>query len=242
MLKLNNITVIFRGIHALNNFSTVANTGDFIPIVGLNAAGKSTLVKVIAGTITPDEGTIFIDDEDITQMPPHQRALFLSMLHQDPTQGSISTMTVEQNLALALYKGQRVNLSNCLDIVQDSALLHTFYELFPSKDILKEKVSNLSGGQRQLLAFVMATAIPPKVLLLDEPNAALDPAAAERMMTFVSQFVQKNKMVTLLITHDLEMALKHGNRLWIMKRGTLHQQFDTSQKAALTPHDLRTLL
>lgn len=243
MLRLSDVSVIYRGNAALNKFNASASSGDFVTIIGHNGAGKSTLAKVIAGTVLPDEGTITLDNQDITYDSPRARAISITMLYQDPALGSVGNMTVEENLALSLYKGKPLRLQNGRALLRESPhLLDTVANLFPQKHkILREKVSNLSGGQRQMLAFIMATAVPPRILLLDEPAAALDPAAADRMMHFINEFVTAHRMITLLITHDLETALKQGNRLWIMKRGTLAKQIG-QEKSEMYAHDVRALL
>jgi len=231
MLILNNISVIYHGIKALNDLSITAYNDDFITIIGHNGAGKSTLIKSIEGRVMVDAGSIFLDNLDITRCTIVQRASFISTLHQNTKLGSIHDMTVEENVALALYKGKNATLDNGLKILEKHpAVLAHLEQLFPHKDIKKEKVVNLSGGERQMLAFLMATAIPPRLLLLDEPTAALDPAAAERMLEFITIFVRHHRIITIMITHDLETALSQGNKIWIINHGKIIHEINIHER------------
>jgi len=242
MLKINEISIIYHGIKALNKLCAQAFKDDFITIVGHNGAGKSTLIKTIEGRLFPAEGTIILDNQDITHQTQVQRATTISTLHQNTKLGSIGNMTVEENMSLALYKGNNVTLQNGLRPLQKRPeLLDDWKQLFPHKDVLKTKVGNLSGGERQMLAFLMATAIPPKLLLLDEPTAALDPSAADRMMNFIRKFIMQNRIITLMVTHDLDTALSQGNKIWVIKKGVIEHEIDNTIRK-LTAEQLKMML
>jgi putative tryptophan/tyrosine transport system ATP-binding protein len=242
MLIINNIFVQFNGFQALNGLTAQAFAGDFISIIGHNGAGKSTLIKVLAGRINPYSGSLILDNQDISQWSRIQRAQLISTLHQNITLGSIGTMTVEENLALALYKGRSVTLSRGLAILQQEPwLLDRWNTLFPHKNILHQQVRNLSGGQRQLLAFLIATARTPKLLLLDEPTAALDPSAADRMMSFINDFSSNTRAITIMVTHDLDAALTYGNKIWVIKNGIVAHEID-KQIRTMNGTELKTML
>jgi len=231
MLLINEISIAYRGIKTLNKLSAQAYENDFICIIGHNGAGKSTLIKALEGRIKLHEGAIILDNIDISHYSRLQRAMLISTLHQNIALGSISNMTVEENLALALLKGKQVTFNSGLSLIHNEPwLLQRWQELFPHKNILKEKVSNLSGGERQMLAFLIATAVPPKLLLLDEPTAALDPAAADRMMKFIHSFARAQKLITIMVTHDLDAALAHGNKIWVIKHGVVAHAIDLAQR------------
>lgn len=242
MLKLNELTVIYHGIKALNTLTACAYQDDFITIVGHNGAGKSTLIKTIEGRIALNNGSIILDNQDITNQTQLQRATLVSTLHQNTTLGSVGNMTVEENMALSLYKGRKTTLTSGFKPLQNHpTLLADWQKLFPHKNVLQEKVEYLSGGERQMLAFLMATAVPPKLLLLDEPTAALDPIAADRMMNFISAFVKSNRIITIMVTHDLDTALTQGNKIWVIKNGAIAHEIDT-QIRKLTATELKALL
>lgn len=231
MLSIRNVTVVYRGIRALNGLNAQAYTNDIVGIIGHNGAGKSTLIKTLTGRVALADGAIILDNVDISAQTYLERATFIASLHQNVTLGSVYNMTVEENLSLALFKGKRASFSAGLALLYENLwLIDRWRELFPHKDILKEKVKNLSGGQRQMLAFLIATAVPPKLLLLDEPTAALDPAAADRMMNFVTQFAYNHRIITLMVTHDLDMARTYCTKLWIIRNGTLAHEINLAER------------
>lgn len=201
MLKIENISFVRNGRTILKKAHLTAQPGDIIELRGGNGAGKSTLINIIAGLVTHDSGSISINGTDISKLCAHKRARFIGMVHQDPTAGTVGNLTVEENLALALLKGKSATFSNALKEVAASHLMTTFKTLFAGKDILHQPVKTLSGGQRQLLACVMATAHKPAILLLDEPTAALDAQATMQLISFVSAYTLANKAIVIMITH-----------------------------------------
>lgn len=240
MLNLQNISVMFNETPVLNNINANLKPGDFVVIVGPNGAGKSTLMQTIVGSVLPKEGSLWLDSKDITQTSALKRAPFIGRVHQNPLQGTISDMTVEQNLAIACYKGTKVSFSNAFKkwkkIKQNSS------QIGLDKDFLSKPMAKLSGGQRQLIAFIMATIHPCKILLLDEPTAALDPKSSEQMLESIDNFVKTHKPITLLVTHNLDDALRMGNQLWIIKEGRLEKQFQEEEKKTLSAKDLKKMI
>ncbi len=239
MLKLENICVTINGKKILDNISCEIKHGDLIVIVGPNGAGKSTLFDIIAGKRRPDSGKIFLAGQDITHLSEQQRAPVISRLFQEPSNNSVSTMTVAQNLAMSQYKGKRTRLvdgmkrfpKRLIDSLAQSINL-------TSASLLTTKMGSLSGGQRQLIAFIMSCLIPPRILLLDEPTAALDPSSATKLLLFALQYIKEHTITTLLITHDPQLALIIGNKLWVLEDGQLKNQFDQNQKKNIPPKNL----
>lgn len=226
MIKFENVSVAIDGKQILKNISCTINTGDFIVIVGPNGAGKSTFFDMISGKRIATSGKIFLDNVDITHLDEQHRALFISRLFQNPQLNGIASMTVAQNLALSNYKGNTVSLLNGMNKFPE----HLKQELdklnLGSEKILNTPMKDLSGGQRQLLAFIMATLLPPRLFMLDEPTAALDPQSATKLLQFAIKFIEEHKMTTLLITHDPELALAIGKKIWILENGSISKQFD----------------
>ncbi|MGN0525329.1 ABC transporter ATP-binding protein, partial [Eubacterium sp.] len=222
MLTLSDIKMVFfKGTAdekvALNGLSLDVNDGDFITIIGANGAGKSTLFNAIAGTYLTDEGRILLDGRDITAMPEHKRARFIGRLFQDPMKGSAPGMSIEENLALAAGHGGWLSTISKKDkklFREKLALLDMGLE-----DRMNQQVGLLSGGQRQALTLMMATINPPKILLLDEHTAALDPGTAEKVLNLTTQIVEENKITCLMITHNMQSALELGNRTIMMDAG-----------------------
>lgn len=204
MLKVQNISFKRNGRIILNNATVSAQPGDIVELRGSNGAGKSTLIKIIAGLINQDEGNILLNDTDISSLAAKERANLIGMVHQDPKVSTVGNLTVEENLALAYLKGRTASFLGALKELQNSELMKTFTTLFSNKDILHQQVKTLSGGQRQLLACVMALAKHPRVLLLDEPIAALDSAAASHLMSFVSSYAREHNIIVIIITHTHE--------------------------------------
>lgn len=241
MLDVRNITLTFNSgttdeRRALDDLSLHAEHGDFISIIGANGAGKSTLFNAIAGSFLTDSGEILLDGEDITLMPEHKRAKRIGRLFQDPMRGSAPGMTIEENLALAAGTGgwlsyvTRAEKQRFRDRV---ALLGMGLE-----DRMRQPVGLLSGGQRQALTLMMATFHPPKLLLLDEHTAALDPGTAEKVLTLTKQIVQENGLTCLMITHNMLSALELGNRTIMMHRGRIVMDVSGAERDALTVNDL----
>ena len=241
MLTLSDIKMVFfKGTAdekvALNGLSLDVNDGDFITIIGANGAGKSTLFNAIAGTYLTDEGRILLDGRDITAMPEHKRARFIGRLFQDPMKGSAPGMSIEENLALAAGHGGWLSTISKKDkklFREKLALLDMGLE-----DRMNQQVGLLSGGQRQALTLMMATINPPKILLLDEHTAALDPGTAEKVLNLTTQIVEENKTTCLMITHNMQSALELGNRTIMMDAGRVIYDVANEERNGLTVADL----
>ncbi len=241
MLDVRNITLTFNPgttdeKRALDDLSLHAEHGDFISIIGANGAGKSTLFNAIAGSFLTDSGEILLDGEDITLMPEHKRAKRIGRLFQDPMRGSAPGMTIEENLALAAGTGgwlSHVTRAEKQRFRDRVALLGMGLE-----DRMRQPVGLLSGGQRQALTLMMATFHPPKLLLLDEHTAALDPGTAEKVLTLTKQIVRENGLTCLMITHNMLSALELGNRTIMMHRGRIVMDVSGAERDALTVNDL----
>lgn len=223
MLKLKNISVAFNGTPVLKNLSAVVGAGESIVLVGDNGSGKSTLFNVIAGFIIPGSGQILIDGQDCTQLPARKRAVLLSCLEQFPRENTVASMTVAENIALAFYKGKRAGLRNGMSVMKAHKHVLALLKKLHLDGLLEKQMGSLSGGQRQLIAFIMATVVPPKILLLDEPTAALDKKAAAMLISFVREYIKEHKIATILITHDPAIAASFGERVWRMEAGALTQ-------------------
>ncbi len=241
MLTLENLTMVFAKDTpdekiALNNLSLDVQSGDFITIIGANGAGKSTLFNAIAGTYLTDEGRILLEGKDITAMPEHKRAKFIGRLFQDPMKGSAPGMSIEENLALAAGHGGWFSMISKKDkqLFRDKlALLDMGLE-----DRMNSPVGLLSGGQRQALTLMMATINPPKILLLDEHTAALDPGTAEKVLKLTTQIVEENKITCLMITHNMQSALDLGTRTIMMDKGRVIYEVAGEDRNGLTVTDL----
>lgn len=222
----------------INSISCSIDQGDFIIILGYNGAGKSTLFDLISGKKIPTSGTITFQDKDITNIGEVERADFIARLHQNPRHNGVSSMTVEENLALSLYKNRNATLqqgTSCLK-GQFSTLLS---RIFPNvKQILKTKMSDLSGGQQQTIATLMITANIPQLLLLDEPTAALDPNAATQVLQCLHEQIRTHQITTLLITHDPYIAQHLGNKIWILEQGTIKKKIDKTFEKEISPEKL----
>ncbi len=216
---------------ALNHVSLTVNDGDFITIIGANGAGKSTLFNAICGSFVTDTGTIVLDGENLTMVPEHKRARQIGRLFQDPMRGTAPDMSIEENLSLAAGEGgwlSHMSLRNRREFRDRLALLGMGLE-----DRLKQPVGLLSGGQRQALTLLMATYNPPKLLLLDEHTAALDPGTARKVLDLTASIVRDNGLTCLMITHNMQDALDLGNRTIMMGGGQiLHDLSGTAREQA----------
>lgn len=244
MISLAGITKYFhRGsineVLALEDVSLDVRAGDFITIIGSNGAGKSTLLNCLAGSHPVDEGTISIDDEDVTSWPEHRRAGNISRVFQNPLLGTCASLTIEQNLALAARRGKPhglgIGVKKADRELFQQKLRHLGLEL---EDRLKDRVGLLSGGQRQALTMLMATMVRPKVLLLDEHTAALDPKTAHQILYLTTMVVSEERLTTLMVTHNMKQALKLGNRLVMMHRSRIILDVEGEEKAKLKVEDL----
>ena len=241
MLKLTGVSKTFNpgtpdARLALDDVSLNVRRGDFISIIGANGAGKSTLFNAICGSFFVDRGRIVLDGEDVTMLPEHRRAKVIGRLFQDPMRGSAPGMSIEENLVLAAGQGGWMSHAGKREkqaFRERLALLNMGLE-----DRMKQPVGLLSGGQRQALTLMMATLSMPKILLLDEHTAALDPGTAQKVLDLTTQIVAENDLTCLMITHNMQSALDLGNRTIMMDAGRI--VFDTTgeERAALTVDDL----
>ncbi len=238
MLQLNNIDVWFGNNHILHQLSCTVERGDFIVIVGANGAGKTTFFDTIAGKTKPKHGHIILDGTNITHLNELQRAGMVTRIFQNTRLNSVGSMTVAQNLAIAHYSRRSARLVNGMRDMPRKRAEQLVRELGMDASILDTPMNTLSGGQRQLIAFVMATQLIPKVLLLDEPTAALDPQAATKLLHYAALFIKQHKVTTLLITHDPHIALNIGNKVWVLENGTISRQFTGEEKKHLNPDKL----
>ena len=244
MLKLESICKTFNPgtineKKALQNLSLHLRPGDFVTVIGGNGAGKSTMLNAIAGVWPVDSGAIILDGRDVTGLPEHRRAGSIGRVFQDPMMGTAPDMWVEENLALAARRGTRRGLR--WEITEDERELYheKLKELgLGLEDRLQVKVGMLSGGQRQALTLFMAAMKSPKLLLLDEHTAALDPATARKVLEISDKLVEENSLTTLMITHNMSDAIKHGNRLIMMNEGRIVLDISGPEKQQLTKKEL----
>ena len=241
MLKLNNVSKTFNPgtvneKTALSGLTLDVHDGDFITIIGANGAGKSTLFNAIAGSFYTDSGNIELAGRDITFMPEHKRARMIGRLFQDPMRGSAPGMSIEENLAMAAKSGgwfSHITKADRAMFREKLALLDMGLE-----DRLTQPVGLLSGGQRQALTLLMATLITPKLLLLDEHTAALDPGTAEKVLELTKNIVAEEKITCLMITHNMNQALELGNRTLMMANGNIVLDVGGAERASMTVEDL----
>ena len=244
MLRIDNIKKRFENElgevkNVFNGLNLNIEQGDFISIIGSNGAGKSTLLDTITGNITPDSGKINIDGKDITNMPKHKRGSFISKVYQNPSVGTAPSMTVFENLSMADNKGKTFGFSLGLNKKRKEYYRSLLKELgLGIENQMDTEVKSLSGGQRQCLALIMATLNKPKVLLLDEHTAALDPKTSKIIMNKTREIVEKNRISTLMITHNLQDAINYGNRLIMLHNGEILLDVKEEAKRELTPEKL----
>ena len=247
MLKMNNITKTFNSGTvdervALDHLSLTLRDGDFVTVIGGNGAGKSTMQNAICGTWLPDSGNILMDGVDVTSLPEHKRAKYLGRVYQDPMMGTAAGMQIEENLALATRRGKRRTLRPGIRKSEREQYREQLKELGLGLETrLAAKVGTLSGGQRQALTLLMATLQKPKLLLLDEHTAALDPKTAAKVMELTDRIVREDKLTTLMITHNMRDAIAHGNRLIMMYDGRIVVDVSGEEKQRLTVEDLLAL-
>jgi putative tryptophan/tyrosine transport system ATP-binding protein len=226
-------------IIALDNMSLEIPEGEFVSIIGSNGSGKTSFLNAIAGAIKITSGRIILNNFDITDKPLHTRAGQISRVYQDPAGGTSSTMTVEQNLVLATLRGRKAGFRFGVNSKRREFISNSLKELGIGLETrLNEKVSNLSGGQRQALAMIMATIVKPKILLLDEHVAALDPRMSRVIMEMTEKLVQTHGLTTLMVSHDMELAIKHGHRLIMLHQGKIVKDLCKDDKAKVTEQEL----
>ena len=226
---------------ALDHLSLQVNAGDFITIIGSNGAGKSTLFNAICGGFYVDEGKVELDGEDVTFLPAYRRARFIGHLFQDPMRGTAPNMTIEENLAVAYLRTarhknaflSRVSKAEKVLFRDKLAMLDMGLE-----DRMKQPVGLLSGGQRQALTLLMATMVPPKLLLLDEHTAALDPGTAEKVLALTRKVIAEQHITCLMVTHNMHQALELGNRTLMMDAGRIVLDVQGEERSGMTVDDL----
>ncbi|MGM9607232.1 MAG: ABC transporter ATP-binding protein [Oscillospiraceae bacterium] len=227
---------------ALNGVSLHLNEGDFVTVIGGNGAGKSTLLNAVAGVWPVDEGSISIGGVDVTRLSEHKRAKYIGRVFQDPMMGTAATMQIEENLALAARRGQARTLRSGITKAERENYKDMLKILdLGLEDRLTSKVGLLSGGQRQALTLLMASLVKPKLLLLDEHTAALDPKTAAKVLEATEKIVTKDHLTTLMITHNMKDAIAHGNRLIMMYEGRIVVDVSGEEKKKLTVEQLLAL-
>ena len=244
MIRLEDFTKYFHKgsvnqVLALDGIDLEIAAGDFITIIGSNGAGKSTLLNCLAGTFPSDKGRILLHGEDIAHWPEHRRAKFLSRVFQDPLMGTCASLTIEQNLALALRRGARRGLAIGVKPADRERFALELKRLgLGLEKRLADRVGLLSGGQRQALTMLMAALVQPEILLLDEHTAALDPKTARQILELTRAMISEQKLTTLMVTHNMRHALKFGNRLIMLHRGRIILDIAGAEKQALSQEDL----
>jgi putative ABC transport system ATP-binding protein len=244
MIELSGVTKFFhRGsvneVLALDKVSLSVADGDFVTVIGSNGAGKSTLLACVAGSFFPDTGNITLDGEDITAWPEHRRAAHLGRVFQDPLLGTCASLSIEQNLALALRRGRVRGISRGVTDEDRAIFRRETHKIgLGLEKRLADRIGLLSGGQRQALTLLMATLVRPKVLLLDEHTAALDPKTANAILLLTEHLVTEQKLTTLMVTHNMNQAIKLGNRLIMLHQGKVILDVGGEEKRALKVTDL----
>ena len=244
MLEIKNVHKVFNAgtvneKKALCGLNLTLEDGEFVTVIGGNGAGKSTLLNAVAGVVAVDQGTICIDGTDVTRLPEHRRARYIGRVFQDPMMGTASDMWIEENLALALRRGQRRTLRPGITSRERTLYREQLSILgLGLEDRMTTKVGLLSGGQRQALTLLMAALQKPRILLLDEHTAALDPKTAAKVLETTEQIVARDRLTTLMITHNMRDAIQHGSRLIMMHEGNVILDISGAEKQRLTVEDL----
>ena len=247
MLQVQNLTKVFNP-GTVNEKVAVSKvdlrlaTGDFVTVIGGNGAGKSTMLNSIAGVFPVDGGKILLDGQDVTKLSEHKRARYLGRVFQDPRMGTASDMNIEENLALAYRRGQRRTLKWGVTAAERARYKDLLHELdLGLENRMTDKVGLLSGGQRQALTLLMATLKAPKLLLLDEHTAALDPKTAVKVLGLTQKLIEENHLTTLMVTHNMSDAIRLGNRLIMMNEGHIAIEISGDEKKSLHKSDLIAL-
>ena len=245
MLTLNHISKTFapgtvNEKRALNDLSLHLAPGDFVTVLGSNGAGKSTMFNAIAGTFQPDTGSVILDGKDITRLPDYKRSKFIGRMFQDPLKGTAPNMTIEENLALAYLRASHTRSPfSMVSAGERREFREKLSQLgLGLEDRMNTVVGLLSGGQRQALTLLMATLVTPKLLLLDEHTAALDPATAEKVLELTKKIVAENSITCLMITHNVQSALQLGNRTIMMKDGQIVMELSGTRRSTITTDEL----
>ncbi|MEW5909196.1 MAG: ABC transporter ATP-binding protein [Thermodesulfobacteriota bacterium] len=244
MVRLDGITKVFnKGTvnekTAIDGLTFQIAPGDFVTVIGSNGAGKSTLLNLVAGTYAPSRGEIFLDGSRVTDLPEHRRARYLGRIFQNPLMGTAASMTIEENLAMADLRGKSRGLGWGVTRSRREFYRKTLKVLeLGLEDRLKQSVSLLSGGQRQSLTLLMATLSVPKLLLLDEHTAALDPKTAQNVMNLTDKLVKENSITTIMVTHNMQQAIRFGNRMIMLHEGKVRFEAEGDQKSSLTVEEV----
>ena len=240
MLEIKKVSKCFgRGTanehHALRDLDLHLQNGEFVTVLGSNGAGKSTLFNIICGNVLPDSGQILLNGTDITFLPEHRRALRIGRIFQDPMTGSAPSLTIEENLALAYSKQKKRSFSFAVS-GRDRSFFRERLSAFGMdlENRMQTRVGLLSGGQRQVVTLLMATLVPPKLLLLDEHTAALDPATAEKVMHITNEIVSESHITTMMITHNMDQALATGTRTIMLDGGSILFDIGETDRQGLT--------
>ena len=247
MLKIENVVKVFNPgtINekvALNGLNLHLKEGEFVTVIGGNGAGKSTMLNAVAGVWEVDAGKILIDDVDITHLPEYKRAKYIGRVFQDPMMGTAATMQIEENMALAARRGQHRTLRKGITKAEREEYREQLKILdLGLEDRMTAKVGLLSGGQRQALTLLMATLQKPKLLLLDEHTAALDPKTAAKVLEATQKIVERSGLTTMMITHNMRDAIQYGNRLIMMYNGRIAVDVSGEEKKNLTVQQLLNL-
>lgn len=244
MLELHSIRKVFNGGTvnekiALNGLSLTLHEGDFVTVIGGNGAGKSTMLNAVAGAFSLDSGSVIIDGVDVTRLPEYKRARYIGRVFQDPMMGTAASMNIEENLALAARRGKARGLGWGITRAERAEYREKLKQLdLGLEDRMTSKVGLLSGGQRQALTLLMASLQKPKLLLLDEHTAALDPKTAARVLELSDEIIAMNNLTTLMVTHNMKDAIAHGNRLVMLHDGRVVLDIAGEEKKKLTVEDL----
>ena len=240
MLKLNGVRKVFNAgtpdeKAAIDDIDISLDKGEFVTVIGSNGAGKTTLLNLISGTCLPDQGDIFIDGLNVTHLPEYKRAAYLGRIFQNPLMGTAASMTIEENLGMADLRGKARTLRWGVSRTRREHYVRLLQQMkLGLEDRLKQTVNLLSGGQRQSLTLLMATLSLPKLLLLDEHTAALDPKTAIRVMTLTAEIIEQHQLTAIMVTHNMEQAIKYGNRLIMLHGGKVQLDIRGTEKECFT--------
>lgn len=247
MLDLKDVSITFHPgtvneRKALDHVSLHLDPGDFVCVLGSNGAGKSTLLNAVSGTLQIDEGSIILDGMDLSKKAEHIRSRYIGRLFQDPMKGTAPDMSIMENLGLAYSRGKRMSLSKAIQKKDHQYFLERLKDLdLGLEERMTQPVGLLSGGQRQALTLLMSTIVTPKLLLLDEHTAALDPKTAAAVMNLTQRIIEEHSITTLMITHNLRQALEYGNKTIIMNEGKIVAMLEGEQKRNMSIQQLLEL-
>jgi putative ABC transport system ATP-binding protein len=248
MIKFTNVSKSFTDdagqVNALiNNLNVEFKKGEFTMIIGANGSGKSTILNLIAGLALPDNGSIIIDDIEVQKLKSYERSAFIARLFQNPLQGTVADLTVLENMRLAYLRNSSKGLKLGIDAAFKTKVKEAIAQLnLGLENKLAQKMGTLSGGQRQALTLVMATLCDAKVLLMDEPTAALDPKSANSLMENANKLISNSNISTIMVTHNMREAVNYGNRLLMLKEGKVMRDLNTLEKSSIDTNSLTNWL